>query len=700
MKKVLLTAVLTAFTVLPSLAQKTMYVPQEWRNRTDTLIYAESDPDNKYTWSKSRSRETDNCIILWDNGYGSTNPSDAPETYRVDIEDLADKAEQFYTLEINKLGFVKTTGSQLDKYKVMILLNHSDGWICYGGGYDYTVSALWLSPSTCKPVGQSVAHEIGHSFHYMCYSEARRTDPNTQTGFHSAVGNGSVTWEQTAQWQSLQSFPELMYSQSINVFRNSHNYAMTHEWQRYQSYWFFYYINQLYDNIQTLAEVWNYPETEVKDFNQVYMDLKGLSVRDLYKQYYDYAARLATWDLDVCKPYRDQYIGDFTYSCVGLGDNSYQVTLASCPQATGFNVIPLNVPSAGTTITTHFTGLHTGSKLADGDPGQMLNGSSVFADAGRTNYNSTNGRVRGFRVGYVALLKDGTRKYFNEDSVYCQGHQELTEDVSMTVPENVDRMWLIVSPAPSTYFQHKWDESFDGDDMWPYKFQLEGTTLGSKAQVYVTPTIDGRQIDDATLTYNVSFPASNGYTATAVTVSGEAAAAVCTAFQLQPSGISARMKNYDSKGPHRSQIMFYGAKADGTLIQSGSTANGYGHWFDASGNVVTYSNGVLFSEFTPSTLTFNIGVYPGKVSDGQNYQFAQALVYNDGTKKAQVTFVFNISLSDVTSVEYQGVVTGISTINAATRSVADGIRYNLQGQRVSSSYKGVYIMNGRKYLSK
>ena len=61
-----------------AMAQKTIYVPNEWRNRTDTLIWAKNDPDNKYTWSLSRSKETDNAIILWDKGYGNTNPSDAP----------------------------------------------------------------------------------------------------------------------------------------------------------------------------------------------------------------------------------------------------------------------------------------------------------------------------------------------------------------------------------------------------------------------------------------------------------------------------------------------------------------------------------------------------------------------------------------------------------------------------------------------
>ena len=290
-------------------AQKSVYIPDEWRqNRTDTLLYKESDPDNKYTWSKTRSVESDNVIIFWDKYYGSTNPKNLPKSnfYYVDIDDLLAKCEAFFDLEINQLGFVDPVKSNLSKYKVMVLMNHTTEWTCYGGGYDFEVSALWLNPSTCKPVGHSVAHEVGHSFHYMCYAEASGhnhwSSSTIGTGFHLPVGNGQTIWEQTAQWQANQSYPELMYDQSIGIFRNSHNYAFTHEWHRYQSYWFHYYLCQHYGDIKTVAQVWNQPMTGAVDFNQSLMALKGLSVRDLYQLYFDYACRCVTWDLDVCVP--------------------------------------------------------------------------------------------------------------------------------------------------------------------------------------------------------------------------------------------------------------------------------------------------------------------------------------------------------------------------------------------------------------
>lgn len=710
MKRLVFSYFLLAVSCMAGYAQKQMYIPQEWRNRTDTLIWKESDPDNRYTWSKSRSKESDNVIVLWDKGYGNTIPTNAPSAYRVDIDDLLKKAEAFFDLEINQLGFVDPENSNLNKYKVMILLNHDTGWICYGGGYDYQVSALWLSPSTCKPVGHSVAHEIGHSFHYMCYSEASNhgADRSCQTGFHGAVGNGSVTWEQTAQWQANQSYPEEMYNQSIGVFRNSHNYAYTHEWHRYQSYWFFYYLCQLYGDIKTVANVWNYPETTVKDFNQVLMDYKQLSVRDLYKLYFDQACRLVTWDLDVCKPYRNNYIGDFTYRCALTADGRYQVALASCPQGTGFNVIPLQVPEAGTDITTHLTGLRPNAALADADPGEYLDGNSQYSKYSQRHYIMGGSRTdRGFRMGYVALMKDGSRRYFSEDSVYCQGASIVTEDYSMTVPEGVSQLWLVVSPALKHYTQHKWDEKIDADDMWPYQLQFEGTDIGARATVYASPTIDGRDISDVTYTYDVTFPRdTQGYSGASVSVSGQAAATLGTAFQMQNTDIASKMQNYSSSGPSNGRVMFYAVNPDGQLAKSGSTANGYGHWFDKSGKVCAYSSGYVYSEFNASSLVFTLGQYPGKCANGSKYTIRQALRYKKAAgEEAVAKFVFNITIGSTASVTLQSIdyddpTLGIERLENSEKHIENAAIYNLSGRRVSQPTRGIYIRNGRKFVVK
>lgn len=697
-------------------AQKSIYIPNEWRQqRTDTLLYSENDPDGKYTWSKTRSRETENVIVFWDKFYGDKAPDQLTKSdaLYVDIDDLLAKAEAFYDLECRELGFVNPETSNLAKYKVMILINHTTGWVCYGGGYDYQVSALWLSPSTCHPVGHSVAHEIGHSFHYMCYAESSNhgTKSNVQTGFHEAVGNGSVTWEQTAQWQANQSYPELMFSQSIGVFRNSHNLAFTHEWHRYQSYWFFYYLCQLTGLRTAVADVWNYDVNTVLDFNQVLQHQQNWKVNDLYRHYYDYAARCATWDFDVCAPYRSSYIGDFHYAAVLIGDHQYQVAFESTPQSTGFNVIPLRVPESGTEVRATFVSLRPiiSTKLANGDPGLYLDGSTKWAESGRSTYFTTGAlNYKGFRLGYVALMEDGTRQYFQKDSIYCKGAKEDTAEVVMTVPEGTQQLWMIVSPAPSKYYQHLWDEKYDAnDDAWPYQVAFEGTDINeNRATIYAAPELDGRDISDVSFIYDVYLPVRSDYEPVAVTIGGSAVRLLGTALQMQTKDIAGKMVPYTTAGPKKGEIMFYPLNPKTlAVVNRNSTANGYGHWFNTAGNVSDFTNGYLYSEFTPSSLTFNIGQNPGKVKTGNTYTIAQALVYNDGSQKATASFQFRIHITDgQTGFELvektngiDGILKDIGVGNGASRDMRNQTAtFDLSGRRIVQPVKTLYIQNGKK----
>lgn len=704
-------------------AQKQHFIPNEWNNPwpADSLLYSKEDPDGRYTWSESRSIESDNVIVYWDKGYGSKRPDQLSKSdpLYVDIEDLLKKCEAFYQLEVDELGFVDPEKSNIAKYKVMVLMNHSTDWICYGGGYEFRVPALWLSPSTCHPVGSAVAHEVGHSFHYMCYGEDSSYGANSsiQTGFHGAVGKGACIWEQTAQWQSLQSYPAEIFSQSINVFRNSHNYAFSHEWHRYQSYWFLVYLNEKFGR-HAVADVWNHRVTTVLDFNQVLMKQRGIKAadedpetEDLSKLYLEYAMRCATWDYEAAAPYRDSYIGDFRYACCMTGDKTYQVAFSSAPQCSGFNVIPLQVPAAGTQVTTSFTALKAKSKLAAADPAEYLNGESRFVKSNYTAYLSAGSTVsRSFRLGYVALLDDGTRHYMYEDRLYCLGSQEVTEDVTCTVPEGTAKLWLVVVPSPRTYVQHAWDESISGDDMWPYSFALEGTDIGGRAIVYAAPVLDGREIADITLTYDVNLPISaNNYASVPVTVASAAARALGTALQMNTDEISQRMVSYSASGPADGKIMFYAWNKDtGRTQGSGSTANGYGHWFNSKGTVVSYgSSAVVFSEFQPESLTFNVGQYPGKLKVGNEYSISQCLRYRSGNSYANAVVVFRIHATDgdtgyeLADIDYND-PTPVSA-SAASPTPSDAI-YTIDGRYVGDNptglARGIYVSGRQKMAVK
>lgn len=717
---------LTLFSLISSwaVAQKSIYIPQEWRNRTDTLIWAESDPNNQYTWSRSRSIENDNVIVLWDKYYGSTAPNElsTSDAYYVDIEDLLAKCEAFYQLESSQLGFVDPETSNVSKYKIMVLMNHTTTWTCYGGGYDYMVPALWLNPSTCKPVGSAVAHEVGHSFHYMCYSEASEhgTKSGVEAGFHTALGKGQCIWETTANWQALQSYPEEIFTLSGtgSYFARTHNYAFSHEWHRYQAYMFLMYLTEYYNDVKTVANVWNQTMTAVSDFNQALMANKNLSVEELYKLHFNFALHCPTYDMEACKSYRDSYIGNFNYHAVLIGDSTYQVALASCPQSTGFNVIPLKVPAAGTEVTTDFTALRANTLLADGDPAEYINGNGVLTTSSQIRYNNVSkASQRAFRLGYVFLMNDGTTQYAAQDSLYCTGAGVKTAHVSVTVPENVKQMWLVVSPTPKVYFQHQWDESISGDDMWPYQVHFNGTDLTSHATVYAEPTLDDRALGDVTLTYDVTFPLTSGtdHSGTSVAINGIAEKQLGTALQLTLDDLNSKLVSYSSTGPSAGQVMFYAAK-DGALVKSASTANGYGHWFSITGSVCAYASGYIYSEYYPTTATFYIGQYPGKCSSSRTYTISQAFRYkrttdSGDTEDAKAVFVFRVKPGSAASVNLVSIdydeekATAIQNIAVddtnGSLTQNDNAIYDLSGRRLRvKPAHGLYIQNGKKFYVK
>ncbi|WP_048799992.1 DUF6055 domain-containing protein, partial [Segatella buccae] len=108
--------------------------------------------------------------------------------------------------------------------------------------------------STCKPVGSTIAHEIGHSFQYQTSADQLFTgvvkpmeNGIVPVGFRYGNGEGgtggNAFWEQCAQWQSFQDYPQEAFTQDANVqvWLKNHHRNVCHEWHRYASYWFPYY---------------------------------------------------------------------------------------------------------------------------------------------------------------------------------------------------------------------------------------------------------------------------------------------------------------------------------------------------------------------------------------------------------------------------------------------------------------------------
>ena len=72
-----------------------------------------------------------------------------------------------------------------------IYLLYQTEWLATGSGYDNTIGALWVNPSTCQPVGSTIAHEIGHSFQYQvsCDKMLNGEADFSQVGFRYGYGS-------------------------------------------------------------------------------------------------------------------------------------------------------------------------------------------------------------------------------------------------------------------------------------------------------------------------------------------------------------------------------------------------------------------------------------------------------------------------------------------------------------------------------
>ncbi len=127
------------------------------------------------------------------------------------------------------------------------------------------------------------------------------------------------------------------------------------------------------------------------------------------------------------------------------------------------------------------------------------------------------------------------------------------------------------------------------------------------------------------------------------------------------------------------KVEFYGVEPDGTL-NSQTTGEGTGHWFDNGGKIVAWDpNGtsIVFSNVDLTTMTTKIGHMPAKVNAGDSFTIKQALVY--GSK--QVTFEIKVTI--------EGGTTIIRNIEKARHGKPGNRIFNVLGQPV-----GVRNANG------
>lgn len=445
--------------------------------------------DSKWSWC--RSKQSEHFVVFWEKDYGeyglygdrrgvaNTSPSTCKvANMRVDIDDLLAKAELFYAMNIGTLKFCDTGKgtSVLDKYKMEIYLLYQSEWLATGSGYDNVIGALWVNPSTCQPVGSTIAHEIGHSFQYMVFcdyllqegvpeqnrpSADATQGPGWRYGFGPGGSGGCGWWEQCAQWQSMQRFSSTqdylsqLFAGYSNEFVTSTYLHILHERPRYANYFIQWYWADK-QGIDFIGKLWRsakYPE----DPCETYMRLTGMDNAAFNDDMWLYAAHCLTYDMESIRTLGKNHIGNVAITNITSADGWWRIGDKKAPESTGSNAILLT-GAAGKTVTADFQGL--------------------YAMQGST-YKCGPASNAGWRYGFVSYNSDGSTTY---SDIFSAPEGAATFDV----PTNSKKLWFVVSGAPRTYERHAWpteeskaDKDTD-DNRWPWQAKFTGTTPSGK----------------------------------------------------------------------------------------------------------------------------------------------------------------------------------------------------------------------------
>ena len=595
-----------------------------------------------------RYKQSEHFFVFWDKYFGDDpNSTDLAAADRVDVDDLLEKAEHFFQTNIVKLGMADLGQgkSVLDDYKMQIYLLDPtpESWVATGSGYDDMIGALWITPATCQPVGSTIAHEIGHSFQYQTYADrvekqGARNDHSTgfRYGFVGPDGSGNGGcgyWEQCAQWQSYQDYPEEQFtSYNYAEWINNHFRHFHHEWQRYASYWLQSYWVEKH-GIQLYGRIWKeskQPEDAIMAYTRLY---NGDNYQLTREELYDYAARMATYDIEYnhVKEYGAGYQDRYRENLIYDKDNGrYQIAYSSCPGATGFNVISLNVPANGGTVSVDFQGLEYGAPLLAADPGVYKDNES----SGTTrNYNAVGGAENmGWRYGLVALSGD--------KRTYSEVGKDKNGSVSMNVPAGADYLFLVVQGSPEAYMSHGWDEQEQNDPQFPYAFKVNGTSLKWYEEAVEASYT---KVDDNML--KVDYPISisvdlqdwaigeiNLGEQPVLDFLGLTSDQLADAFLTLPSGQTVE--------PAEGKVVLGNLQSDGTYSFTGSSNNGF--WCDKNGDRVSWGNGTaIYSERgNGKSLILTYGQMAGSFAKGEVVHLRPAMIYVKGGVKKTVQYDF------------------------------------------------------------
>lgn len=418
---------------------KQLYIPAKIYRIPENNDYS----SNESEYSYKRMVQSDNIAIFWHKEFGDDPKTNTDEKKRFDVHEALKELERFYRYYVDDLQLVKKGSSISDKYKVILYVIGGPGGTAFGGGIENKVGGLWTPAARMNkaPYG-ALAHELGHSFQFLA-------------GVDNGGGPRGAIMEMSAQYLLWQVYPQWMTFENYHLvdFMKKTHFAFLHPTNMYHSP----YVLEYWSNKHGITFFGNLCRAtkEGEDPVATYKRITHISQEQFNDEVYDASSRFITWDMkrieQVARPYANQHITQLQTA----GEGWYKIDSAHCPQNYGYNGIKLQVPKAGTKVKLHFKGM-----------------------AGAAGYHAVKTDKAGWRYGFVAYQRDGTR-------VYGKMQKTATGSTSFKVPVDTEFLWLVVSGAPTEHWPVAMGRPGNRnnpdapkpapEEQWPYQFKLTGT---------------------------------------------------------------------------------------------------------------------------------------------------------------------------------------------------------------------------------
>ena len=420
-------------------AGKELYLPAKVYRIPDNNDYA--NPESDYSFQ--RKVEGEHIAIFWHKEFGD-DPSRLPnEKKRFNPAEALKELERFYDYYVNDLKLVQKGSSLTDKYKMVLYVLSGEGGTAFGGGTEDKVGMLWTPPGRMSkmPYG-TLAHELGHSFQYIMRAD-------------NGAGPRGPIGEMSAQYLLWQVYPEWMTFENYHLvdFMKKTHYAFLHPTNMYHSpYVIEYWSNK--HGVEFFGKL-SRSTQQGEDPVMTYKRITGLNQEQFNEEMFDACRRFITWDLQriesVARPYANQHKTTLN----AVGDGWYRVAKANCPQNYGYNGIRLAVPTKNSKVTLQFRGV-----------------------AGIDSFSKVKTEKAGWRYGFVAYQKDGSR-------VYSEVYKKEKGTVSFNVPKDTEHLWLVVMGAPTEHWpvaggRQRPEAATTAEEQWPYEIKVSGAALDSR----------------------------------------------------------------------------------------------------------------------------------------------------------------------------------------------------------------------------